>query len=159
VGNGPPWEPLIFRPDSFAALPDFTVGISPSFGGRLSRGLSLRAWFAAGLRLGRSDWGLEAAYLGDGARGRTGGHGPRTKPPAEKLPWPSGGRLRRLQKDSPRAQLWNSRLTLPGVGKLGVRRRTKGSALSQSINPISVAEAIPGGTGKSVARRGPGGTR
>jgi len=142
----PPWT-VDFRPAS-CALPDhvdFAV-----VGGGFS-GLSAAAWLRR-FAPGRSVLVLEAASLGDGASGRTGGM-VLAETAAGKLP--GLGDVLAGYKKILRALRIDSRLTLPGVWELGRSApATKGSGPLAKHSPISWSDSGE----LKVVRRVPGGT-
>ena len=142
----PPWT-VDFRPAS-CALPDhvdFAI-----VGGGFS-GLSAAAWLRR-FAPGRSVLVFEAASLGDGASGRTGGMA-LAETAAGKLP--GLGDVLAGYKKILRALRIDSRLTLPGVWELGRSTpATKGSGPPAKHSPISWSDSGE----LKVVRRVPGGT-
>jgi glycine/D-amino acid oxidase-like deaminating enzyme len=144
--GAPPWT-VDFRPAQ-RPLPDrvdFAV-----VGGGFS-GLSAAAWLRR-IAPGRSVLVLEAASLGDGASGRTGGM-VLAETAAGKLP--GLGDVLAGYKKTLRALRIDSRLTLPGVWELGRSApATKGSGPLGKHSPISWSDSGE----LKVFRRVPGGT-
>jgi glycine/D-amino acid oxidase-like deaminating enzyme len=136
-GN-PPWT-VDFRPASHA-LPDqvdFAI-----VGGGFS-GLSAAAWLRR-LAPGRSVVVLEAASLGEGASGRTGGMA-LAETAAGKLP--GLGDVLAGYKKILRALRVDSRLKLPGVWELGRSSAARNSPISWSDSgELKAVRRVPGGT-------------
>jgi gamma-glutamylputrescine oxidase len=144
--GAPPWT-VDFRPAP-RALPDrvdFAI-----VGGGFS-GLSAAAWLRR-LAPGRSVLVLEAASLGDGASGRTGGMA-LAETAAGKLP--GLGDVLAGYKKILHALRIDARLTLPGVWELSRSAPAKRSPISWSDSgELRVVRLVPGGSvdpGKVVA--------
>jgi glycine/D-amino acid oxidase-like deaminating enzyme len=136
--GAPPWI-VDFRPAP-RALPDhvdFAI-----VGGGFS-GLSAAAWLRR-FAPGRSVLVLEAASLGDGASGRTGGMA-LAETAAGKLP--GLGDVLAGYKKILRAFRIDARLTLPGAWELGSSSPAKYSPISWSDSgELKVVRLVPGGT-------------
>jgi glycine/D-amino acid oxidase-like deaminating enzyme len=134
----PPWT-VDFRPAA-RALPDqvdFAI-----VGGGFS-GLSAAAWLRR-LAPGRSVVVLEAASLGEGASGRTGGMA-LAETAAGKLP--GLGDVLAGYKKILRALRIDSRLTLPGVWELGRSSPVRNSPISwNDSGDLKAVRHVPGGT-------------
>jgi gamma-glutamylputrescine oxidase len=134
----PPWT-IDFRPAARALSDQVDFAI---VGGGFS-GLSAAAWLRK-LAPGRSVVVLEAASLGEGASGRTGGMA-LAETAAGKLP--GLGDVLAGYKKILRALRIDSRLTLPGVRELGRSSPMRNSPISWSDSgDLKAVRRVPGGT-------------